>query len=105
MIEEGSEFALPKLLAEGRKFDFALIDSWHTFDHALLEFYFINRMLDLGGVVVFDDAQFPAVRRVIKYVSNYPAYRIVETPPPLRTMVALSKVAEDQRRWDWYADF
>jgi len=29
--EEQSEFVLPRLLAEGIKVDFALIDGWHTF--------------------------------------------------------------------------
>lgn len=38
LIEELSEFALPSLLKQGEQFDFALIDGWHTFDHALLDF-------------------------------------------------------------------
>jgi hypothetical protein len=35
----------PALLAEGRKFQFALIDGWHTFDHTLLDLFYVNRLL------------------------------------------------------------
>ena len=35
LIEKPSEIALPKLLDENKKYDFAFIDGWHTFDHTL----------------------------------------------------------------------
>ena len=40
--EERSEYVLPRLAHEGRRLDFALIDGWHSFDHALVEFFFIK---------------------------------------------------------------
>jgi predicted O-methyltransferase YrrM len=77
LIEEYSEFALPAMLKAGRQFDFAFIDGWHTMDHALLDFFYINRMLKDGGIVVFDDARYRSVRKAIMYVSNYPNYRYI----------------------------
>ncbi len=46
-----SEICLPQLLQQELRFDFAYVDGWHTFDHVMMEFFYINRMLDEGGVV------------------------------------------------------
>jgi predicted O-methyltransferase YrrM len=77
LIEKPSEVALPALLAEGRKFQFALIDGWHTFDHTLLELFYINRLLEEGGIVAIDDLHLHGVRRAVRYMLNYPNYEVV----------------------------
>jgi predicted O-methyltransferase YrrM len=76
--EERSEFVLPKLLADHLPLDFALIDGWHSFDQALVEFYYINRMLRVGGIVVFDDADWPGLNRLLRYLVEYPAYEVFD---------------------------
>ncbi len=75
LIEEDSACCLPRMAAEGRKFDFVLIDGWHSFDHALMDFFFANRMLEPGGIVVFDDAANRSINKVVRYVEKYPCYR------------------------------
>jgi predicted O-methyltransferase YrrM len=74
--EERSEQLLPRLLADNTTLDFALIDGWHTFDQVMVEFYYLNRMLRVGGVLVFDDADRRSVNRVIRHALTYPAYRV-----------------------------
>jgi predicted O-methyltransferase YrrM len=76
LIEEPSELALPNLLRNNTHIDFAFIDGWHTFDQALLDFYYINRMLNINGIVAFDDADWPSIYKVCCYLSRYPGYRI-----------------------------
>jgi predicted O-methyltransferase YrrM len=78
LIEDYSEFALPALAKEGVKVDFGFIDGWHTFDHTLIDFFYINRMLEIGGVIVIDDVQMPAVNKVLRYIYNYPCYRFLD---------------------------
>src|SRR5665647_3489404 len=46
-----SYLALPQILGTGCKIDFALIDGMHTFDFALVDFFYIDRLLNIGGVV------------------------------------------------------
>jgi predicted O-methyltransferase YrrM len=75
-IEKSSEQALPQLLEYGKQYDFALIDGWHTFDQVMLDFYYLNRMLKVGGVIVFDDMWMPSVRKALAYILQYPAYRV-----------------------------
>jgi len=81
LIEKPSEIALPTLLQSGECFDFAFIDGYHTFDHALLDFFYLNRLLKVQGIVVFDDVNWPSVNKVLRYVTNYPCYKVVGSIP------------------------
>ena len=76
--EHRSEFLLPQLLAAGTSVEFAFIDGWHTFDQVLLEFFYVNRMLPVGGVIAFDDAERRGINRVIRHALSYGAYRVFE---------------------------
>ena len=54
---------------------FAFIDGWHTFDYTFIDFFYIDRILDVGGVVVFDDTNdYLAVRKVVRYALTHRAY-------------------------------
>ena len=77
LIEEPSEFALPRLCREGARFDFAFVDGNHTFDHALVDFFYIDRMLEVGGIVAFDDTDMPSLNRLMRYISRYPNYECI----------------------------
>ncbi len=72
--EERSEIFLPRMVAEGRRVDLAFIDGLHRFDQAFVEFYYINRLLRPGGVVLFDDAARASVKRVVRHALTYPCY-------------------------------
>jgi len=81
LIEEKSEIALPKLLSEGRKFDFGLIDGWHTFDHTLLDFFYLEKMIRPGGIIAIDDVMMPGINKVVRYILNYPNIELVSAVP------------------------
>jgi len=75
LIEDKSEFALPRLLeANEGELDFILIDGWHTFDHTLVDSFYASRLLRVGGWLVIDDVSWPSVRRVVDFLKNYPCY-------------------------------
>lgn len=77
ILEKPSEFILPKLAQEEFKIDMAFIDGWHTFDHTLVDFFYINRMLKPGGIVVVDDVCMPSVKKVMRMIHTYPSYRYI----------------------------
>ncbi len=77
LVEQPSELALPRLLEQGRSFDLGFIDGYHTFDHALVDFFYLNRMIRVGGMIIFDDVSFPSISKLIRYLRNYPAYELV----------------------------
>ncbi len=66
--EERSFLVLPRLLADGRKLDLAFIDGNHRFEHAFLDFFYVDRMLDVGGHVVLHDSWMPSLRKVLSYI-------------------------------------
>lgn len=76
LLEERSEFALPRLAEEDpESYDLVFIDGWHTFDHTLIDCFYATRLLRVGGYLVVDDMVLPAVRRVVQYLAEYPCYR------------------------------
>jgi predicted O-methyltransferase YrrM len=70
VIEEESQLALPRLVAEGRQFDFAFVDGDHRFEGVFLDLYFMTRLVKSSGVVVVDDMWMPAVRTAVSYVER-----------------------------------
>lgn len=130
--ETASEIGLPAMLGAGTRVQCAIIDGWHTFDHTLVDFFYVNKMLDVGGIVIIDDTQWPAIMPVVDHVATYPAYELL-TPignetsslkgkarqrlhrmtkmPGLRrsweypSCTAFRKIAEDRRNYDWHEAF
>jgi len=116
--QEPSEFCLPRLLQAGSRFQFALIDGMHTFDNALVDFFYINRMLEVGGILILDDANLPSIRKLAAHIANYDCYVPLPFPPTFRIqervlgmigapfrLAAFRKVAIDQRSWGWHKEF
>jgi len=143
-IEEPSEFILPEITQEqAGTFDFIFIDGWHTFDHTLLDLFYSNRLLKVGGYIVIDDCNFPGVAKAVSYMLTYPAYEFKDQCIPKKsakgkiasiangiiprsmadhliprnlydrfyirmifsTMVAMKKIKDDVREWDWFEPF
>ncbi|MBU1695356.1 MAG: class I SAM-dependent methyltransferase [Verrucomicrobia bacterium] len=70
-IEKASEIALPKLLADGLKIGAAYIDGDHHYDHVFIDFFYLDLMLTPGGVIGFNNAGWPDVFRVIRYLQKH----------------------------------
>ncbi len=88
--EAPAHLALPELEKQGRRFDFAFIDGWHTFDYALVDFFLVDKLLKVGGVVAFDDVDFESVRKVCRFVATNLAYEAIGswTPPRYKPSAA-----------------
>ena len=76
--ENTSQQVLPGLVGQGQTIQFAFIDGWHTFDHTLIDFFYIDQMLEVGGTVVFDDVGYPAIRRMCDFVITNRDYAIYD---------------------------
>jgi predicted O-methyltransferase YrrM len=69
--EAPSDLVLPRLISEGRHFDFAFIDGDHRFEAAFLDVVFVDRLLKPGGVVALDDAWSHPVYLACKFLEVY----------------------------------
>lgn len=95
---------LPRLLHEGRRFDFAFVDGDHKFDTTFVEFYYLDLLVDVGGYVLFHDAWMRSIQHVASWIRHNKAnYRFIDTR--LSNLILVEKVDTDGRRWDHFADF
>jgi hypothetical protein len=69
-VHEESQLALPRLAAEGRCFDLALIDGDHRFEGVFLDLCFADRLVRPRGLVIVDDLWMPAIRLAVSYVER-----------------------------------
>jgi predicted O-methyltransferase YrrM len=110
LIEDYDYNALPQLLAAGLKIDFAYIDGWHTFDYALVDWWYVDKMLTVGGMVGFNDCDWPAVDKVIKFVLSHRKYDEVDGGLPVTSTGGcedryFKKTAHWEPNWNFFAPF
>jgi predicted O-methyltransferase YrrM len=94
LVEQVSHQGLPMLEREGLRAGLIFIDGAHLFDYALTDFLVSDRILDIGGLIAFDDSDWPAVQGVIRYALTNRHYEvahpeIVIEPPPGRPKLAV----------------
>lgn len=54
-IEESSESAMPKLIQDGKTFDYILVDGDHAKSAALRDLENAHQLIEKEGIIVFDD--------------------------------------------------
>ncbi len=103
LIEDSSHRALPFLLmAEKRRFDFVFLDGNHLFDFTFVEWFYCDKMLPVGGAMLFDDADRPAVAAVLNFIGANLPYEVATISPRLRLAI---KRDEDARLWSDFTPF
>jgi predicted O-methyltransferase YrrM len=75
---ETSQRVLPRLVESGRRIQLGFIDGWHTFDHTLVDFFYMDQMLDVGGVIVLDDVGYPGLKRLAEFILSNRSYSLVD---------------------------
>jgi predicted O-methyltransferase YrrM len=124
LLNEPDFEALPRLLGDGQRIQFAYIDGWHTFDYVLLDFFYLDKMLDEGGVIAFNDCWMKAITRVIDFVLGHRRYEEIDVglnsgAPSLRTQLGarllgrplhrqdryFRKIAQHEPEWNFYRSF
>jgi predicted O-methyltransferase YrrM len=89
--EDYSYAALPRLLAEGARVQMAFIDGSHRYADAFLDLCYADKLLDVGGCLVFDDIWMAAVRKTLAFALRDMPYRLARehhgAPVPLPQQV------------------
>ncbi len=96
LIDLPDYIALPQLVACGTQIDCAYVDGWHTFDYVLLDFFYLDKMLRVGGVIGFTDCGMAATNKVLKFVTKHRKY--VEMPILRPTYAARNLAIRTARR-------
>jgi predicted O-methyltransferase YrrM len=107
LVQEPSEFTLPRLAqTEPQSFDLVFIDGWHTFDHTLLDLFYANLLIRVGGYILVDDCSFAPVAKAVSYFLNYPAFQLLSQAPLTqpsfkRRMAKLGSSLLPKPIWTW----
>lgn len=80
-FEAHSYETLPQLYFEGERFDLAFVDGSHLFDLTLIEFFYIDKLLNVGGYIAFDDLWMPSIRKVVSFILRNRNYNLVRDLP------------------------
>jgi predicted O-methyltransferase YrrM len=103
-IQETSVTALTEMHKQGTKADYIYIDGAHTFDYALVDFFCSDRVLNIGGLVIFDDMWMPSIQKLASFIrNNIGSYQ--EIPTDVKNVFCLRKIKEDDRPWNHFAAF
>ena len=104
LVEKPSEFALAELASNSatERLKVSYIDGSHHFDGTLIDFMYLDRLTEVGGVIAIDDAHAPAVRTVASFVANNLPYQLHYATPRL---VLCTKSAEIEREWCHFKPF
>jgi predicted O-methyltransferase YrrM len=74
LVERPDYLALPQMLADGSRFDFILVDGYHSFDYTLVDVFYADLLLRPGGILTVHDSSWPAVLKVLRFVETHKKY-------------------------------
>lgn len=84
--------------------DFILLDGDHRYDGVLSDFHSASKIVDIGGYIILDDAAFPGVESLVRFVeTNRPDFEVSWLDIP--NTAVLKKVAADRREWTHFVPF
>jgi predicted O-methyltransferase YrrM len=119
VIEEFSDAALPRLAAQGFLCDLAYVDGSHLFEDVFVDFYYVNLLLRVNGIVLFDDNSDPHIHKLMRFIARNrrDAYRELDLTAHRtaaaqglkyqiarrlgrQQLVGFEKWGESRRQWD-----
>lgn len=105
LLEHGSQWILPQLHLEGVMNDLGLafLDGCHLFEFAMLDFFYLEKALPIGGLLLVDDPEAPAVSTMLRFVESNRKIHVRSRTP--FGCAILQKWGEDDRDWSHYLPF
>lgn len=130
LCEGPGHLMLPRLVERGVTIDFAFIDGMHTFDYTMIDLFFCDKLLRVGGILCVHDMNMPSKKKALSYLMKYRKYaRLKSVRKPIseragaalkealnlaprqsvsymttiEPMLALKKVSFYEPGWDFYA--
>jgi predicted O-methyltransferase YrrM len=105
---EPSEIALPRLIAEARRFDFAFVDGNHRFDGVFPDLMFLGRLLEGGSVIFLDDYQLPSIKKGVAFCTSNLGWTVEDdgVADAKHHWVVLRTSRQPRKRdFDYFVDF
>lgn len=91
-----SHNVLPKLLERDEQFEFIFIDGDHSFDGALIDFYYSDLLLEKEGYILLHDTWMRPIRLLMSYIESNKK-NFLSVPTGLRNLALYKKKGSDER--------
>lgn len=78
LIEAPDYLALPELVRQGLAPEAAYVDGKHSFEYVLLDFFYLDKLLPVGGIIGFNDCGWRTVRQVLRFVVTNRKYAEIQ---------------------------
>ncbi len=80
------------------------IDGNHRFDNVLTDFFLSDLLCKPGGVILLDDACYPAIETVVSFIAaNRPDYEVWRDVAPSTALLRKTDIPAPP--WDWFRPF
>jgi len=67
LVQQRSQIALPRLLADGFVAGAAFVDGSHIFHNVFVDLFFLRELVRPGGLVILDDCNYLSVATAVRY--------------------------------------
>lgn len=99
IVYEKSDLVLPKLYMEKKRIQYAYIDTTKLFDTVMQDIYFIDKLMDVDGVIILDDCGggWPGIQKAARFLNSLPHYDFLkghnQNPSSIKRTIASSITA------------
>jgi hypothetical protein len=75
-----SDEVLPALYLQKHRIQFAYVDTIKHFDNAMQDIFFIDKLMDVGGVIILDDCggSWPGIQKAARFILSLPHYQFLD---------------------------
>jgi hypothetical protein len=96
-----SEDVLPTLT---QKINFALIDGEHKFPNAMIDFFYLNNLLEVNGMMLIDDLKINSVRVLYEFLIVSSKWKLIGIFDNNRCC-CFQKIKNDEKDWHRTQEF
>lgn len=97
-IHQSSDEALPSGCHIPERLDLVLIDGAHRFPFPILDWYYTQARVPVGGMMIVDDIRMPSVRILYDFLNGEDEWELVTA---FEVTAAFRRVKETVCVWDW----
>jgi len=97
-IHKSSDEALPAGRDISERLDIVLIDGAHRFPFPILDWYYTQARVPIGGIMIVDDYKMPSVRILYDFLQGEGEWELEQA---FETTAFFRRVSETVSVWDW----
>ena len=105
-FKEETYLVLPELIEKEMTYDMIIVKGNFLFDYTLMDFFYADKLLEVGGIMTIHTARFESRQKLIKYIqTNFKNYVMFPKTFGSEYCTTFIKMKEDEREWFYHEKF